>query len=217
MLTGENGILKKASNAKEKMIMSQYEEEINMCILEMQTVTDETKTLFMATGYTLNSSKNNSKCVSTLLNTNNWENFKDTENKALSAIGSPTIEMWMESWNKLYPNDKLYCNNTDSLGYYVGMSSEPTTKAVSLKNTEGYKNRLYFLYTGNTVNGTITGYWFSSPLATSSDIILNVREGGIISDASGLYYNGTYKDAYTFRGLRPIVALNSGITVDATD
>lgn len=217
MLTGENGILKKASNAKEKMIMSQYEEEINMCILEMQTVTDETKTLFMATGYTLNSSKNNSKCVSTLLNTNNWENFKDTENKALSAIGSPTIEMWMESWNKLYPNDKLYCNNTDSLGYYVGMSSEPTTKAVSLKNTEEYKNRLYFLYTGNTVKGTITGYWFSSPLATSSDIILNVREGGIISDANGLYYNGTYKDSYTYRGLRPIVALNSGITVDATD
>ena len=45
MLTGENGILKKASTAKERTLEAQYEEELNMCILEMQT--DELGTLTM--------------------------------------------------------------------------------------------------------------------------------------------------------------------------
>ena len=42
--------------------------------------------IFMATGYTLNSSNVNSKCVSGLLNTNNWKDFVDT-NYADYAIG----------------------------------------------------------------------------------------------------------------------------------
>ena len=45
MLTGENGILKKASTAKEKHLIAQYEEELNLCIMEMQT--DELGTLTM--------------------------------------------------------------------------------------------------------------------------------------------------------------------------
>ena len=45
MLTGENGILSKASNAKEKHLIAQYEEELNLCIMEMQT--DELGTLTM--------------------------------------------------------------------------------------------------------------------------------------------------------------------------
>ena len=45
MLTGENGILKKARTAKEKHLIAQYEEELNLCIMEMQT--DELGTLTM--------------------------------------------------------------------------------------------------------------------------------------------------------------------------
>ena len=45
MLTGENGILSKASTAKEKHLIAQYEEELNLCIMEMQT--DELGTLTM--------------------------------------------------------------------------------------------------------------------------------------------------------------------------
>ena len=45
MLTGENGILSKASNAKKKHLIAQYEEELNLCITEMQT--DELGTLTM--------------------------------------------------------------------------------------------------------------------------------------------------------------------------
>ena len=45
LVLGENGILKKASTAKERTLEAQYEEELNMCILEMQT--DELGTLTM--------------------------------------------------------------------------------------------------------------------------------------------------------------------------
>ena len=31
------------------------------------------------------------------------------------AIGSPTVEMWMSSWNELYPDYKIY-NSADSEG-----------------------------------------------------------------------------------------------------
>ncbi len=64
---------------------------------DMQLVKEETKELFKATRYNLNSNYENSRSVSTLLNVNNWENFKDTGEKAKSCIESPTIEMWVDS------------------------------------------------------------------------------------------------------------------------
>ena len=127
----------------------------------MQTVTDETKTLFMATGYTLDSGENNSKCVSTLLNTNNWNGFLDNENrtgKAKEAIGGATIEMWMDSWNNLYKNvdGELFCNNTDRYGYYVGTTSGPKSTDISysvMEAKKGYQNKLYYPHTSTVSDG----------------------------------------------------------------
>ena len=85
-------------------------------------------TLFMATGYTMNSSNSNSKRVSKLLNTEIWKTFKDTTGYANYAIGSPTIEMWIESWNRKNPSEKLQYSPTASsksssgYGYRIGVS-----------------------------------------------------------------------------------------------
>ena len=177
----------------------------------MQEVTENTKTLFMATRYNLNSSNDNSKCVSTLLNTANWKNFKDTGNKAVNAIGSPTIEMWMESWNQLYPNDKLYCNNTDNYGYYIGTTSGPTTseiKVTTMKEKAGYENKLYFPYNTET-SDTCKGYWISSPRAGAKNRMYFWSSGNL----------GVGTPTYTnnYACLRPVVALDSGITVNLTE
>ena len=184
----------------------------------MQTVTDETKTLFMATGYTLNSSKNNSKCVSTFLNTNNWNKFLDNENgtgKAKAAIATPTIEMWVKSWNNLYKNvdGELFCNKTNDYGYYVGTSSSPITEKIEasvMKAKKGYQNKLYYPYTSNVSDGSdnCSFYWLASPSTYGNDYLREVNYGGALG------YN-TYRDGKS--GLRPVVALNSGITVDARD
>ncbi len=186
----------------------------------LQTVEETVKTRFMATGYTLNSSKNNSKCVSTLLNASNWESYKDNGNMAEYAVGGSTIEMWMDSWNKLCdkkynkPSDKLYCNNTNADGYYVGTSSKPKSTYISssvMNQKEGYKNStLYYPRKSGVSDGdnNCNYYWLASPSAYDSNRVLDVGYGG--------YVGSDYYD-YTGVGVRPVVSLNSGIKVNATE
>ena len=174
-----------------------------------QTVEDEVLTRFKATEYSLQSGTN-SKCVSTLLNANNWSSYKDSGNKAENAIGSPTIEMWIDSWNARYPGDKLYRKATTS-GYYVGTNPDQTGLINSsiMNQKEGYKNsRLYYPHTTSSYN-SCGGYWLASPYGSYWENMIYVDYGSGL----GCYiYNNSY-----YLGLRPVVSLNSGITVNAED
>lgn len=182
---------------------------------EMQNITDETSKLFKATGYALNKDNENSRCVSTLLNTSNWTKYLDKEDgtgKAISAIGSPTIEMWMESWNKLYENidGKLYCNNTNENGYYLGTNSETTilysiSKSV-MSAKRGYNNILYYSNT-TEYNGT-NGYWIASPSAGYSYIVLRAYCDGDV---------GFNNYDYSNMGLRPVVCINEKQKLDVKE
>lgn len=84
-------------------------------------------------------------------------------------IGSPTIELFVNSWNKKYPNDKLYIAQTTNnmrdgyKGYYIGTSSNPTSTKVNMPNTTGYSDTLYFPHTSKW--NECYGYWFASPSA----------------------------------------------------
>ena len=177
-----------------------------------QTVDSTTLTRFKATEYTLQSGINNSKCVSTLLNDNNWSSYKDSGNKAEKAIGSPTVEMWMDSWNARYPksSDKIYrkaSTSTSYPGYYVGTSSDPTgSYSINNSRKDGYSNKLYYPQT-SSYNGT-NGYWLASPSALGSNFVLCVDYYGYVNR-----YNYNSSDL----GVRPVVSLNSGITVNAED
>ena len=184
----------------------------------LQTVEDTVKTRFMATGYTLNSSNANSKCVSTLLNASNWESYKDNGDMAEYAIGGSTIEMWIASWNELCEkkykklSDKVYCNNTTYYGYCVGTSSNPTnayldSNAMSVK--DGYKDStLYYPYKLEISEGSnrCNNYLLASPAAANAGIFY--------VDCSG-HVSG--RTCSSDAGLRPVVSLNSGIKVNATD
>ena len=185
----------------------------------LQTVEDTVKTRFMATGYTLNGSNENSKCVSTLLNASNWESYKDNNGMAEYAVGGSTIEMWMDSWNKLCdkkynkPSDKLYCNNTNSTGYYVGTSSKPISKYINssvMKAKDGYNNSLYYPHHESVSDGDSSCYYYclASPSANGSNYVLYMQYDGNVDYS---HYSNT------IMGLRPVVSLNSGIKVNATD
>ena len=175
-----------------------------------QTVDSTTLTRFKATEYTLQSGINNSKCVSTLLNDNNWSSYKDSGNKAEKAIGSPTVEMWMDSWNERYPDNKVYrkaSTSTSNPGYYVGTSQNPSTFGIdSSVMSVGYNNKSYYPHT-DIYNRTI-GYWLASTSAETSARILTVNYDGIVNYYS--YGNDSF-------GVRPVVSLNSGITVNAEE
>ena len=193
---------------------------------EYQELDPTVLTLFKATGYSLNSSYENSKCVSTLLNTNNWKKYLDNEEgnfKAQYAIGSPTIEMWIESWNELcekkYKNAdyKIYWKiNTGKPGYNIGKVEDAITDRITgMTSADGYKNKLYYPDTNNATDNT-SGYWLSSPSASDNTSLIEVLRGGIIDRVR---YNGwgtSSQDNY-YLGLRPVVSLKYGETIDAID
>ena len=180
-----------------------------------QEVNSEVLTRFKATGYALQSGKSNSKCVSTLLNANNWSCYKDSKNKAEYAIGGATVEMWMASWNNLYENvdGKLYCDNTDINGYYIGIISKPTSNSITMNSKQGYKNKLYYPYTLEC--DATSGYWLASPsVGYNGNELIRVVYNGFVSCYRHSSY-GNYMNVYS--GIRPVVSLNTGITVNATD
>ena len=70
--------------------------------VESQKVGIDNTNLFETSMYNVTDSSHSNdtraKCVSTLLNTNNWTKFVN-QTYADKAIGGPTVEMWKESWN----------------------------------------------------------------------------------------------------------------------
>jgi len=93
-------------------------------IPQYNEITDFVKTRYKM-GWNKSKTNPNIKSVSQLLNTNNWKKLVNT-NYAIDAIGAPTVEMWVESWNeKGYK--KLYYNNNGDTGYCVGDVEAPTT------------------------------------------------------------------------------------------
>ena len=134
----------------------------------VQTVTDDTLRLFKQ-DWTDYSTNINGRCASRLLNTNNWDGFVD-ENYAECAIGGPTIEMWIASWNeKGYTH--LY-TNMNEYGYYVGNTENPTTDTYNLQSDIGYNDTLYFSHQSSISN--CASYWLASPNSFDSNSLIMV-------------------------------------------
>ena len=173
---------------------------------------------FKATGFNLRTESRNSHAASTMLNTSNWVKYLDNESgsgKAEYAIGGSTIEMWVDSWNNLYGDSengfRLYCNNTNDEGYYIGYRPEMNSDYIvgnTMSNAEGYRNELYYPHT--LPYKSLNAYWLASPLSTTekTSSLYTITFTGCV---------GLNDDAYTSSGLRPVVSLNTGITVNVVD
>lgn len=112
----------------------------------------------------------NIKAVADLLDTSTWSSFA-TGVSGAEAIGTPTLEMYVTSWNaKGYTN--LYCDNSTNYGYYVGISSEPTRDFVVLTNSVGVEDSLYYPYRSTVDN--CEGYWLASPSSNSDGCLMYV-------------------------------------------
>ena len=171
-----------------------------------QTIDDSLKTRFKINDKTLDEKFYCSKCVSTLLNSNNWETYKDNNGKAEYAIGGSTIEMWIDSWNNKYQNEKLYYNIDDEHGYCIGLTNSTTDKYLdnSIMNQKtGYSDKLYYPYNDSSSDDT-QFYWLSSCSKEGGDII-SVCFNGFIGGK-------VYDDGKV--GIRPVVSLNKDATID---
>ena len=177
-----------------------------------QNVSNDLSSSFMYSHWTNYSLHNNGKCVSTLLNTSNWEDFLVTD-VADYSIGSPTIEMYCESWNAKYSSDPIYWNTSpsNSNGYYLATTENSTSNYwVRMSSSAGYNDTLYYPHK-EMIEGC-PAYWLASP---SADKGLNDEYYGnylfYVSNTS-IIRGFSYGEGSLY-ALRPLVRLKSGVTL----
>ena len=158
----------------------------------------------------------NYKATANLMSTSHWNQFVDN-NVAVAAIGGPTLEMFVKSWNQKYSGVDGYSEaicwwNTQKKGYQLTNTPDNEFHLY----LDGYENAsLYFL---NHTEDDCWAYWLASPS------IRTWREDG----TDGLL--GSCKQAIKFNGwiaagglgtgkagVRPVVRLKSGIFGEVTE
>ena len=165
-----------------------------------------------------------SRNVSALQCIENWQALITESTKsqyAEYAIGGPTLELWIASWNSKHGKDveengeTVYANgnnnSNDKSGYYVGNKYEANTTNCVLSSSEGYNDTLYFPHKSNEFivtdeNGEYKkrswGYFLASPSALDGNYWLGVSYFGRVGDDKG---SG---DTLT---IRPIILLKRGV------
>ncbi|MBR6689614.1 MAG: hypothetical protein IKL68_06335 [Clostridia bacterium] len=164
-------------------------------------------------GQFVNTNYNMRSCA-LLLNTEKWADF--TNEFAVDAIGTPTIGMWIASWNAKYPEDKiLYKPNTETnaIGYMVGLSEDNMVKVIPLEEMQekaGYKveesNNLYYPHKEtitDSYNVACKGYWIASPSANGEKYIIRINFDGRV------YY--AHSGDVSRYAIRPVVCLKEEV------
>lgn len=175
--------------------------------INYRTITQDVRDRFMMS-WNNNETNTNIKCVSNLLDTDAWDVFvsEKLKIKGSTAIGSPTLEMWLASWNECHPEG--------SIGYDI--SSEKGI-SVFVTGTEGIQNAssynitlskvlmpnddLYFPYSSRVAN--VKSYYLSSPAHS------NYPRSFLISYDRGLEYNDDFSGWY--KAIRPVVCIPSDL------
>lgn len=153
------------------------------------------KTSFMHTGYNLTNSYNNSKYVSTLLNTGNWTSFVNSSYSDY-AIGSPTLEMWAARYYIASGTSSMVdCSKTNAYGYYAD-----STNGRSFSKWYGVEHDMF--YGGDQGVSDTACFWLASP---------NSYDGGERVWAVGTDWIGPWEAGKYYAALRPIVRLKKGV------
>ena len=145
-----------------------------------------------------NSINYNMKSVAYMLDTTAWKVFAG-EN-AEYAIGGPTSELFIKSWNAKYPNSQIEYKVKDSGYIYAKVGNNNWSSGFNIEVVTSFDN-LYSL----TGNNKAKGMWLASP--SGGDHHLN-----IISTPRmwAEYYYGTEC------GFKPIVCLKSTLVLKET-
>ena len=177
-------------------------------------IDEEVAQKYMLSGLnTFNSEYRGFKATASLLYTEAWKTFVDT-NYAVSAVGSPTLDMWVASWNAKY-NDTITFEPTE-FGYKVGKDEGSLGYLIAkdvMQATEGYMTEqtenLYYPRKSELAddNGkACKAYWLASPSATTGNsqgqYVMRINCDGRV------YYNTYYSHSYA---TRPVVCLKSNV------
>ena len=146
-------------------------------------------------------SNTNEKAAAWLCDPSKWTAYCDTD-KANYAIGGPSVEMYVKSYNQTHGDDALGCqyqtNATPGYGYKVKDTIQDDgwyTNSDTLDYSMTYKS----MYCGE--NGRRTGnWWLASPSAYFSDNVCRVYGDFARLSSNNYYYH---------YGVSPLVSLKS--------
>ena len=151
------------------------------------------------------STKTNIKAVAYILDTNAWNPLYRGEN-AEYAIGGPTVEMFVKSWNDTHSGDKqIACSadsdvDTNSSGYKVKFANGSYNTYIQGLAQNEY-NSIYI----KSDNSNANAMWLASPSADNGNGLMYACYNGKLSFDS-------YVDSYfAFPGFRPVVCLKSKV------
>lgn len=152
----------------------------------------------------------NMRAVAYLLDTEAWSDFAGE--KAEYAIGSPTIELFVKSYNLI--NERKIVISSNKIGYKIAREGENTNRyrypGYCVICNENSKEEIYFKERDNPITSAF-GMWFASPSAYGGDQVMTMFNGGGVGFAtcSGLYH--------ALLGFRPVVCLNSDVCFEETE
>lgn len=127
-----------------------------------------------------------------------------TPSEDIYAIGSPTLELWVDSWNKMYPDQKRYIRYFEydpiygDEGWLIGSDEDNMIEFTGFNITDS----LYFPHT--EIYDNCSGYWLASPAGTNTDGngVYSVDDSEYVGDG---YY--TWSGGFEVFSLRPIIRL----------
>lgn len=141
--------------------------------------------------------------------------YRNSQDSNIKATGSPTVDMFMQSWNEYYPDQALYLNNNET-GYFIGTNSPATETELHFTDDYNHGSGFHFARWRDANNDGVTyGYWLASKSA-SSDAQSLLAAGFYIIQTPATVYNpeiaslkpgGQAFVAYARLGLRPVVCL----------
>ena len=173
--------------------------------------------------YEISPKNNRMQLLNAMLTKSNWTSlltgtrngtpidYSNTTDPNIWAMGGPTLEMYINSWNTMYPDNMLYIATTSSTmsdglnGYYIGTSEDPTSYYVFQFSTGGYDNPLYYPYQ-IPIDGC-HGYWLASPSAIDEDSVMGVGHNDSVGSDGGNHY----------MTLRPIISLPNDVVNRITE
>lgn len=175
------------------------------------TVTSNNNFLFTKLS-NVNNTNINYRAVATLLDSGKWSSLANTafvDNTSTSVIGSPTVEMWMASWNQKYTDTLAF--DANATGYRVGLTEGSLGNDIEdMQAKQGFKDSLYYPHGGDASEWTWNdcwGYWLASPSAIHTESVMAVSFFGDV---------GNMGCGYCYWGVRPVVSLSSEIKGTAT-
>ena len=121
-----------------------------------------------------------------MMDKNKWSQYAGTKYTNAFAIGGPTLELFIASWNSVseHSSKQLSVTKTNSYGQSTG----------SLGNGYlGTSDSMWMIYNRNKT----TGYWLSSPSTSGTTMVSGI-------DCNGYVFTMT---AHGESGFRPVVCI----------